>query len=148
MTERFKVGEQVWLLPGAKSVDTDSGGYFPALAQVVVPTLVTVKAADNFEGVDYQISDGGDIVGYVAPEYLSKVHPDHKNDGDAINPDHYKFSDGVELISITENLTGNGAQAVQYIARATRLDGRNKGSVIEDLNKSLWFTQREIERLS
>lgn len=67
---------------------------------------------------------------------------------DAVNPGHYKFSDGVELISITENLTGNGAQAVQYIARATRIDGHNKGNIREDLEKARWFIDRELRRLS
>lgn len=69
---------------------------------------------------------------------------------DAINPDHYKkgWSDEAELISITENLTGNGAQAVQYIARSTRLDQKLiKGDPIEDLEKALWFVSRELKRL-
>jgi hypothetical protein len=69
---------------------------------------------------------------------------------DAINPSHYKdgWSDGAELISITENLTGNGSQAVQYIARSTRLDeSLIKGNPIEDLEKALWFVKRELKRL-
>ena len=66
---------------------------------------------------------------------------------DAINPDHYKFSNGVEAIDITENLTSNGGQAVGYIVRSTRIDGRIKGDPIEDLEKANWFITREIERL-
>ena len=67
---------------------------------------------------------------------------------DNINPKHYKgMSNGAEVIDITENLTGNGAQAVQYIARATRLDGHNKGDRLEDLNKAVWFCNREIMRI-
>lgn len=67
---------------------------------------------------------------------------------DPISPAHYQgFSRGAEVIDITENLTGNGAQAVQYVARSCRLDGANKDNQIEDLLKSLWFIQREIERL-
>lgn len=74
---------------------------------------------------------------------------------DAINPSHYKagWSDDAELISVTENLTGNGAQAVQYVARSTRLDKTlNKNATIdgqvEDLKKAIWFIQREIRRLT
>ena len=63
------------------------------------------------------------------------------------NPPHYKFSNGAEVIDITENLTSNGGQAVQYIARSTRLDGNNKGDVLEDLRKARWFLDREIERV-
>ncbi|ASW31528.1 hypothetical protein SEA_GUUELAD_94 [Mycobacterium phage GuuelaD] len=73
---------------------------------------------------------------------------------DAINPEHYKdgWSDGAELISITENLTSSGGQAVQYIARATRLDtsknkGKNSLEWIQDLEKAKWFLDREIKRL-
>lgn len=67
---------------------------------------------------------------------------------DAINPNHYQFSNGVQVIDITENLNSNGGQAVQYIARSTRLDGVNKGSQVEDLEKAIWFCRREVERLS
>ena len=67
--------------------------------------------------------------------------------GDPVNPNHYKFPSGAELVDITEWLTSNGGQAVQYIARSTRLDGQNKGEQVEDLKKSLFFIQREIERL-
>lgn len=73
---------------------------------------------------------------------------------DAIDPSHYKagWSDDAELISVTENLTGNGAQAVQYVARSTRLDeSLNKSEAIagriEDLEKALWFISREVKRL-
>ncbi|QFG14333.1 hypothetical protein PBI_TOURACH_97 [Mycobacterium phage Tourach] len=73
---------------------------------------------------------------------------------DAINPSHYKdgWSDNAELISITENLTSSGGQAVQYIARATRLDtsknkGKNTLEWIQDLEKAKWFLDREIKRL-
>lgn len=75
-------------------------------------------------------------------------HPSHYGgEDDSIRPQHYKFSNGVEVVDISENLTSNGGQAVQYIARATRIDGRNKQNPIEDLQKALWFIQREIERI-
>lgn len=66
---------------------------------------------------------------------------------DALNPDYYKFSNGVELIDISENLTSNAGQAIQYIARASRLDGANKGSQVEDIEKAIWFCRRELKRL-
>lgn len=67
---------------------------------------------------------------------------------DAINPSYYQYSNGTQLIDITEHLNGNGAQAVQYVARATRSDGNNKGDVVEDLRKAIWFIKRELTRLS
>lgn len=67
---------------------------------------------------------------------------------DPVNPNHYRFPGGIELNSITKHLTGNGAQAVQYVARATRLDGSNKGDLVEDLKKAQWFIESEIQRIS
>ena len=59
---------------------------------------------------------------------------------DAIDPDHYKgFSNGAQVIDITENLTSNAS---------SRLDGRNKGDRIEDLTKAAWFIHREVQRLA
>ena len=53
---------------------------------------------------------------------------------DAINPNHYKgFSNGAEVIDITENLTFNAGNVVE---------GR-----IEDMKKSRWYADREIKRL-
>lgn len=66
---------------------------------------------------------------------------------DAVNPNHYKFPNGVETRQISQYLTSFGGQALQYIARATRLDGQNKGDSIEDLEKAVKFIQWEIERL-
>ncbi|GAB4588697.1 hypothetical protein [Nocardia sp. IFM 10818] len=52
------------------------------------------------------------------------------------------------MIDISENLTPNAAQAVQYIGRSCRLDGNNKGDTLEDLNKALWFIRRELGRIT
>lgn len=67
---------------------------------------------------------------------------------DAINPDHYRgMSNGTEVIDITENLTFNTGNAVKYLARAGRIDGKVKGNVIEDLEKAAWYVARELGRL-
>lgn len=66
---------------------------------------------------------------------------------DATNPEHYQFPGGAEVIDISEWLSANGAQAFQYVARATRVDGKTKGDPIEDLRKARWFIDREIARL-
>lgn len=69
---------------------------------------------------------------------------------DATSPKYYQFGD-VQLIAISGKLTGCGAQAVQYVARSTRMDGNNKGKTvaaqIEDLEKAKVFIGFEIDRL-
>jgi hypothetical protein len=60
-------------------------------------------------------------------------HPPHYADG---------WSNGAEVIDITENLNFNLGNVVKYVARANR-----KGAQIEDLQKAKWYLEREIARL-
>ena len=71
---------------------------------------------------------------------------------DAINPNHYKgFSNGAEVVDISENLVSNASHAFNYVARAGRAAGYTKSQdvegKIEDYTKAVWFINREIERL-
>ena len=65
---------------------------------------------------------------------------------DNINhPAHYTgFSNGAEVIDITENLNFNRGSAVKYLARAGKKDPQKE---IEDLQKCAWYVAREIERV-
>lgn len=65
---------------------------------------------------------------------------------DSVNhPSHYTgFSNGAEVIDITENLTFNLGNVVKYVARA----GRKTNDPIEDLRKARFYLNREIERLA
>lgn len=65
----------------------------------------------------------------------------------AVDPDHYKFPNGAEVIQISQWLTANSAQAMQYITRSSRIDGKNKGDTLEDLEKAKVFIDFEIARL-
>lgn len=65
----------------------------------------------------------------------------------AVDPDYYKFPGGIEVRQISAHLTSFGGQALQYIARSTRLDGKNKGDSVENLRKAIAFLNWEIERL-
>lgn len=61
------------------------------------------------------------------------------------HPAHYTgFSNSSEVIDITENLSFNLGNTVKYCARAGKKD---PGKHIEDLEKSMWYLQREIERV-
>ena len=59
---------------------------------------------------------------------------------------HYAegWSNGAEVIDITENLNFNRGNAVKYIARAGRKDAMR---TIEDLKKARWYIDRELKRL-
>lgn len=73
---------------------------------------------------------------------------DKDDNGTPISPNYYKgFTNGAQPIDITEHLTGNAAQAVQYLTRACRVDGVTKSDPIEDVEKCIFFAQRELARL-
>jgi hypothetical protein len=58
------------------------------------------------------------------------------------NPAHYTaHPSGVDCIQITEHMTFNLGNAIKYIWRADL-----KGKPTEDLYKSIWYIQREINR--
>lgn len=65
---------------------------------------------------------------------------------DPVNPSHYSggWSNGAEIIDITENLNFNRGNCVKYAARAGRKDAKTE---LEDLKKAAWYLSREIERL-
>ena len=64
---------------------------------------------------------------------------------DNINhPEHYKVG-GIETIDFIEakKLNYNLGNAIKYISRA-----RHKGSYSDDLQKAVWYLNREIENSS
>lgn len=65
---------------------------------------------------------------------------------DTVNhPSHYTgFSNGAEVIDITENLSFNLGNVVKYVARA----GRKTADPVEDLRKAKFYLERELNRVS
>lgn len=62
-------------------------------------------------------------------------------------PAYYLFPGGTQVNWISEHLTSNGGQAVQYIARATRLDRCNKGERAKDISKAIDMLFCELARI-
>ncbi len=66
---------------------------------------------------------------------------------DEINPDHYKAADGSEVIDVIElyDLDFHIGNALKYMLRAgKKLDT----AAVTDLEKAIWYLQREIKVLS
>lgn len=133
----FKLGDRV--------VTTGSNWGYLGNRQAVIVAPDTQWANSwliRIDGFEYDDTfDGVDAHPAPAPE-ISLVAS-----VDSVNPTHYKFPGGAEVKDISGHLTSFGGQALQYIARATRLDGNNKGEAVEDLKKALRFVEWEIERL-
>lgn len=67
------------------------------------------------------------------------------NMGDAINPDHYQSDpSGVQCIEISENWSFCMGNALKYMWRSGKKDSSKN---IEDLQKAIWYIEREISRL-
>nr|DAJ22936.1 MAG TPA: nucelotide kinase [Caudoviricetes sp.] len=62
-------------------------------------------------------------------------HPPHYADG---------WSNGAEVIDLTEHLSFCAGNVVKYVCRAGRKD---PGKHVEDLKKARWYIDREIERV-
>jgi len=58
------------------------------------------------------------------------------------NPRHYtSHPSGIDCIQITEHMGFNLGNAIKYVWRSDL-----KNDAIEDLNKAIWYIQREIDR--
>lgn len=62
------------------------------------------------------------------------------------HPEHYAkgWSNGAEVIDLTEHLSFCAGNVVKYVCRAGRKD---PGKHVEDLKKARWYIDREIERV-
>jgi len=71
------------------------------------------------------------------------VDVDHVANDPVNHPPHYtNHPSGIECIQITEHMNFNRGNAVKYVWRAGE-----KGDAVPDLEKAIWYLQREIARL-
>lgn len=141
---KFKVGDRVWTTEHfdfrSSTIDRRTRGE-------------VVGAANASSGYDYYVSfDGGPTRVPVREREIEFVNeianpsPLEQESPSSI-PNYYLLPTGVQVIDVTRWLTGNAAQAVQYIARSSRVDEVYKGDRVKDLRKALDFINNEIERL-
>lgn len=78
----------------------------------------------------------------VGDKELREMLTDKKDDVN--HPSHYTSYKGIEVIQLTEQMNFNRGNAVKYIARAGL---KNPDTEIQDLEKAVWYVNREIERL-
>ena len=102
--------------------------------------------------IDPTAQDGVEVIQINQDQALAESIELEPEEQDATSPSYYQLPDGNEVIDLTRWLSSNGGQAVQYIARATRIDGVTKGlenaKLVEDLEKAKIFIDNEIDRLS
>lgn len=111
-----------------------------------------IQVADDLVDVIHLAPDSVSPMKKATPEQIEAFenHPYWGKQvpvADAISPSVYQFPNGVEVRDISAHLSSFGGQAVQYIARATRLDGVVKGLPVQDLKKAIQLLEWEVERL-
>lgn len=69
-----------------------------------------------------------------------------KNSDNVSHPSHYAkgWSNGAEVIDLTEHLSFCAGNVVKYVCRAGRKDPDKH---VEDLEKARWYLDREIARV-
>lgn len=69
-----------------------------------------------------------------------------KNSDSVSSPSHYAdgWSNGAEVIDLTEHLSFCAGNVVKYVCRAGRKDPDKR---VEDLEKARWYLDREIKRV-
>lgn len=69
-----------------------------------------------------------------------------ENSDNVSHPPHYTngWSNGAEVIDLTEHLSFCAGNVVKYVCRAGRKD---PDKYVEDLEKARWYLNREIERV-
>ncbi len=79
------------------------------------------------------------------PDKFEEYHESLPTNDDVNHPSHYtSHPSGVECITITEHHNFNVGNAIKYLWRA----GLKDDVPVKDLQKAVWYIQREIERLS
>ena len=134
----FKVGDKVRPIPGA--YEWVKGGGVVVPMSKVWPRDNDEDTAVRWDGYDYGANP--DNHHYAHSRDLELVE-----EADPTSPSHYAFPGGAEVIDISQWLTSNAAQALQYIARSSRIDGKNKGNTVDDLLKAKVFIDFELKRL-
>lgn len=63
---------------------------------------------------------------------------------DPVNhPPHYNNVPGIECIDVAEHFSFTRGNAIKYLWRAGE-----KGDLVQDLKKAIWYIQREIDTVS
>ncbi len=121
-------GDEYWLYPVE---EIESIVYASGCRLRVYPVGKPYAIYDKSK-YTYMLEDGG-------------IEIAEKSDG-VSHPSHYAngWSNGAEVIDLTEHLSFCAGNVVKYVCRAGRKDPDKH---VEDLEKARWYLDREIERV-
>lgn len=124
----FIADDEYWLYP-AEEIECISDT--PDSRLVVYPLGQPYAIYDKSK-YKYELEDDSIKIAYNSD---SVSHPPHYANG---------WSNGAEVIDLTEHLSFCAGNVVKYVCRAGRKD---PDTYVEDLEKARWYLDREIERV-
>ena len=120
--------EEYWLYP-VEEIERIT--YTPGSILRAYPVGEPYAIYDNSK-YDYDFRDNAIVITEISD---GVSHPPYYAEG---------WSDGAEVIDLTEHLSFCAGNVVKYVCRAGRKDPKKH---IEDLEKAQWYLNREIERI-
>jgi hypothetical protein len=110
-----------------------------------VKSKETLRAEADYLNVDRNEEYIQGIMGHPSEELMGDYTWEDRPTHDKVNhPSHYlAHPSGVECITITEHFNFCIGNAIKYLWRSGL-----KENAVEDLRKSIWYIEREIERIT
>lgn len=97
---------------------------------------------------DYELEDGAIVIKELdaTETRIDRCIEFVENPDNVSHPPHYAdgWSNGAEVIDLTEHLSFCAGNVVKYVCRAGRKD---PDKYVEDLEKARWYLDRELERV-
>lgn len=111
--------------------------FTPGSRMIAYPVGQPYAICDKSE-YEYELKDDTIVIKKLVDRSMSSDNVSH--------PSHYAngWSNGAEVIDLTEHLSFCAGNVVKYVCRAGRKDPDKH---VEDLKKARWYLDREIERV-
>lgn len=115
--------------------------YTPGSRMIAYPVGDPYAICDKSE-YEYELKNDAVVI----KERVGRFKSTTENSDNVSHPPHYAngWSNGAEVIDLTEHLSFCAGNVVKYVCRAGRKD---PGKHVEDLEKARWYIDREIERV-
>lgn len=126
----------------------NTGSPSPATVEIEHDGRIITYKAESVEvnhGFDDLLGDSVVEIRFRPLEGVEQWNGNGPSSDPVNHPSHYTgFSNGAEVIDITEHLSFCRGNAVKYLARAGRKD---PAAEIQDLEKARWYIEREINHI-
>lgn len=123
--------DDYWVYPAE---EIGSVVFTPGSRMIAYPVGQPYVTCDKSD-YEYELKDDAIVIKERTLSSDNVSHPPHYADG---------WSNGAEVIDLTEHLSFCAGNVVKYVCRAGRKDSDKH---VEDLEKARWYLDREIERV-